>query len=152
MEYLEKGDILLINRKTVKRHGGKYVPPKNLLNENPLDYLIDIVNAEMFGHPLYPEINDKAGLYLYNIVHGHIFQDGNKRTGLEAALLFLRINGHRLNKSLNILEVDDRIIPSRGIRSIEILINFTLEVAEGKISLKECQNWFKINCIKIDQK
>ncbi|HFA50670.1 MAG TPA: type II toxin-antitoxin system death-on-curing family toxin [Bacteroidetes bacterium] len=31
---------------------------------------------------------------MFQIVTGHVFQDGNKRTGLEAAILFLKLNGH----------------------------------------------------------
>jgi hypothetical protein len=34
------------------------------------------------------------------IACNHIFSDGNKRTGLEAALAFLKLNGNRLNKNL----------------------------------------------------
>jgi len=40
MKYLTKKDIILINRETVKRHGGSFVPPLNILNENPLGYII----------------------------------------------------------------------------------------------------------------
>ncbi|MBK8347853.1 MAG: Fic family protein [Saprospiraceae bacterium] len=41
----------------------------------------------MFGE-LYPTLSEKAGLYMYNIISNHIFQDGNKRTGLEAGIVF----------------------------------------------------------------
>ena len=74
---------------TIHRHGGNFIPPNNFHHEDPLDYLIEAVAAEMFGKPLYPEIYDKAGLYMFNINGGHIFTDGNKRTALESALLFL---------------------------------------------------------------
>ena len=30
MKYLTKNDIILINRETVKRHGGNFVPPANI--------------------------------------------------------------------------------------------------------------------------
>lgn len=78
MKYLLKEDLILINKMTVDRHGGNYVPPKNLLNENPLDYLVDAVKSEMFGVALYPEIFEKCALYMYNIINNHVFQDGNK--------------------------------------------------------------------------
>ena len=68
MNYLAKDDIIIINQRTVQLHGGNFVPPFNLLNENPLDYLIEAVEAEMFGAPLYPEIDDKADIvYLVKI-------------------------------------------------------------------------------------
>jgi len=99
MEFLAKSDILLINRFMIEQFGGNFVPPENLLKPLALDYLIEIVDSEAFGVKLYPEIHHVAGVYLFNIVHGHVFQDGNKRTGLESMLLFLKLNGLTLNAS-----------------------------------------------------
>ncbi len=86
MELLQKRDIILINRLTIEDVGGNFVPPHNFLHESNLDYLVEIVDAEMFGNKIYPTISQKAGLYMYNIIANHIFQDGNKRTGLESGL------------------------------------------------------------------
>ncbi len=101
MEYLLKEDLILINRMTIKRHGGNFVPPFNLLKEEALDYLIEAVQAELFGKQVYPEVHEKTGLYLYNIVSNHPFQDGNKRTGLEAALLFLKLDDYKLKNGVS---------------------------------------------------
>ena len=79
----------------------------------------------MFGEPLYSEIHQKAGLYMYNIICNHIFQDGNKRTGLEASLLFLQLNNHYL------------------VIADALLTQFTLDVASGQHSLESVQEWFK---------
>ena len=147
MEYLQKEDIILINQMTIERHGGSYVPPSNILNEGPLDYLLEAVDSEMVGEALYPEIYQKAGLYMYNIISNHVFQDGNKRTGLESALLFLRLNDFRLKNNLEKINNSDRSIPRKGKSSTEILIEFTLEVASGEVTLEECQDWFKTNMI-----
>jgi len=38
-----------------------------------------------------------AAAYLYHIVQNHPFLDGNKRTGLVAALAFLDLNGVELD-------------------------------------------------------
>ena len=129
MELLTKTDIIVINYKTVKAHGGNYVPPYNFLHEANLDYIIDIIEAEMFGEPLYPEISDKASIYFYNIICNHIFSDGNKRTGLEAAVLFLGANGHQLSESLANID----------------LFNFVTAVASGQVTLDECRDWFQKN-------
>lgn len=146
MKYLTKKDIILINRETVKRHGGSFVPPFNILNENPLDYLIEAVEAEMFGAPLYPEIHDKAAVYMFNIITNHIFQDGNKRAGLAAALYFLEINNIVFSEPPKRPEIDGRFIPEN---TENILYNFTIEVASGKLTLEECQAWFKENIYQI---
>lgn len=85
----------------------------------------------MFGAPLYPTIADKAGLYCYNIICNHIFTDGNKRTGLEAALAFLKLNGMRLTKTL----------PN------QFITDFILKVASGQSSLEECKAWFEAHVV-----
>ncbi|MBK8052546.1 MAG: type II toxin-antitoxin system death-on-curing family toxin [Saprospiraceae bacterium] len=131
MKYLTKEFIVTVNKKTVKAHGGNYIEPANFLNESNLDYLLEIVSAELFGEPLYPDLSDKAGLYMYNIIANHIFQDGNKRTGLEAAIVFLRINGFNISQNLELDEI----------------YNFTINVASGMISLEECQSWFEANIV-----
>jgi death on curing protein len=89
MTYLDKEDITYINEQTVAAHGGNFMPPSNFLHEENLDYLLEAVQAEMFGEPLYPTISDKVAVYCYNIICNHIFSDGNKRTGLEASIAFL---------------------------------------------------------------
>ena len=129
MELLTKTDIIVINYKTVKAHGGNYVPPYNFLHEDNLDYIVDIIEAEMFGAPLYPTIADKRSVYFYNIICNHIFSDGNKRTGLEAAVLFLGGNYHQLRSSLKNSE----------------LFDFVTSVASGQVTLDECRAWFKDN-------
>ena len=129
--YLEKDDITYINEQTVAVHGGNFVPPNNFLHEENLDYLIEAVQAEMFGEPLYPNISDKAALYCYNIICNHIFTDGNKRTGLEAALAFLKFNGHRLDKNLPLDNIQD----------------FILKIASGLSNLEECKTWFEVNAV-----
>ena len=82
MRYLTKQRVVQLNEATVDAHGGNFMPPNNFLHEENLDYLLDAVQAEMFGEPLYPNISDKAAIYCYNIICNHIFSDGNKRTGL----------------------------------------------------------------------
>ncbi len=125
IQHLQKRDILKINRRMIDIVGGTFMLPDNLLKPSALDYLIEIVSADMFGKPLYPEIWDKAGVYCFNIIANHIFHDGNKRTGLESALLFLELNGFTLNAS------DDD------------LIAFATDVASGKFTLADMQQWFK---------
>ncbi len=132
MLFLSKQQIIVINKLTVKVHGGNFVPHYNSLNESALDYLVDAVYANLFAEPLYPTIFNKAGVYMFNIIANHVFSDGNKRTGLEAGLLFLKLNGHQLNNVL----------------SNEILTAFILSVASGEHTLESVQNWLKDNSVK----
>jgi death-on-curing protein len=129
MTYLDKEDIIYINQRTIDVHGGLYLPPNNFLHEENLDYLLGIVDSELFGQQMYPSIEDKAAVYCYNIICNHIFSDGNKRTGLESSLAFLNLNGKRLNA----------LLPKSD------LTNFILAVASGEVSLEDCRKWFAEN-------
>jgi death-on-curing protein len=132
MRYLDKQHIIRLNRATIDEHGGNFMPPHNFLHEENLDYLIDAVQAEMFGEPLYPTIADKTAVYCYNIICNHIFTDGNKRTGLAAALVFLNLNGFDLSETIN----------------DSILTAFILKLASGQSNLEECKAWFAENIVE----
>lgn len=88
MKRLTKDFIVELNKMTIKENGGHFLPPDNFLHGEQLDYLIEMIDAEMFGQPLYPSFADKAALYMFNVISSYIFQDGNKRTGLTSALTF----------------------------------------------------------------
>ena len=138
MRKLTKTGIITLNKESIINDGGNFMPPSNLLNESNLDYLIEIVDSEimvdseMSREPLYPEIWDKAAVYFFSIICNHIFSDGNKRTGLAAALVFLEAHNFQLND-----EVTDNI-----------LLDFVIKVASGESTLDECRTWFKENIIE----
>jgi death-on-curing protein len=69
--------------------------------------------ATFSGADLHETLPEKAAAYLFHVVKNHAFVDGNKRTGLACALVFLELNGYRWEAS------DDS------------LIALTLEVASG---------------------
>jgi death-on-curing protein len=48
------------------------------------------------GEYLHPTVFEMAGAYLFHIACNHPFVDGNKRTALMCALVFLGLNGQRL--------------------------------------------------------
>jgi death-on-curing protein len=132
MRYLKKSFIVFINKKSIDRHGGQFIQPYNLLRDESLDFLVESVQESVFGQELYPGIHDKAAVYMHSIIGNHIFSDGNKRTGLESALLFLELNNYKLNPDLT----DDD------------LYNFTIKVAEGKMTLDEVRAWFRSHITK----
>lgn len=131
MRYLTKFEICFLNKNNIKRFGGNFVTPNNFLHENSLDYLVDIVSADLFGEPMYPTLHQKAGVYLHNIICNHVFTDGNKRTGLDACILFLDFNQHQLSPNI----------------TNQILTDFIISVASGEQSLEAVQVWLKANAI-----
>jgi death-on-curing protein len=69
-----------------------------------------------------------AAAYLYHLVLNHPFVDGNKRVGLEAALIFLEINDARLNAS------------------DEELIDLVLKTIVGQLGKQEIAEFFRSHC------
>ena len=61
---------------------------------------------EVFGEDLYPTVYEKAAVLARGIIADHPFVDGNKRTGLMAALVFLNLNGIDTSK-LSDKELED---------------------------------------------
>lgn len=49
--------------------------------------------ATFGGQSVYADLVEVAAAYLYYIARNHAFLDGNKRTAMMSAIVFLRING-----------------------------------------------------------
>jgi death-on-curing protein len=79
--------------------------------------------ATFGGRDLYPDLFSKAAARMDSLIHNHPFVDGNKRTGIAAAALFLRQNGHRLTATNEELE------------------GFTRWVAESRPGIVEIAAW-----------
>ena len=97
LRYLTVDEILWV----AKRH----VPDNKALKENQLQYLVEIVGQGFGDTELFPTLPQKAAVYAHHIITGHIFLDGNKRTGMTCALWFLVLNSCSLR-----LGIDDSII------------------------------------------
>ena len=92
MRYLTKGQILLIHSliidETSGSHGVRDLHAILSLEKSPAQ--------SAFGKELYPTIFEKAALYARDIIMNHPFIDGNKRTGVVAASVFLENNGYEI--------------------------------------------------------
>lgn len=143
MRYLTRRQILKINRATVAEHGGNFVPPDNILNVSSLDYVLEIVANEVFGVKRFATIPAVAAAYCFYLVKGHVFSDGNKRTGLAAALIFLDLNGFRLRETPI---VGDLSIPRLENESDEVY-RFTYQLAAGAFQLETALAWFEQNTV-----
>ena len=53
--------------------------------------------AGLFGQEAYPTLSGKAAALMHSLACNHALVDGNKRLALLATVVFLRINGHRLD-------------------------------------------------------
>ena len=81
--------------------------------------------AQAFGGELlHRDVPSQTAAYLFHICRNHPFVDGNKRTALAAAELFVLLNGHVL-KATN-----------------EELVELTLGVAEGTLTKEAVTDFF----------
>lgn len=62
-----------------------------------LESAIESPFSSFGGIDLYPTIEEKAARLGYSLISNHAFIDGNKRIGIYAMLVFLEVNGIRLN-------------------------------------------------------
>ena len=53
------------------------------------------------GQDLYPTLIEKAGALCFSVVQNHPFIDGNKRLGHAAMEVFLILNGHEIQASVD---------------------------------------------------
>ena len=87
--FLPVESILKIHVVLVNKYGGLHgVRDAKLLDS--------AINLPIMVHQYHEDKNDDiyylAATYMYAITKNHPFVDGNKRTGLESALSFMRIN------------------------------------------------------------
>ncbi len=121
MNYLTSEQVLFIHARIIAETGGAH-------GVRELGLLLSAVarpQAIFDGQELYPDLFSKAGALLESLVGNHAFLDGNKRTAITSAGLFLRINGYRL------------------IASNQELETFTLLCAQRMVSLDQIIQWFK---------
>jgi len=89
VRFLTLADVLLIHNDQIARYSG-------LGAARDFGLLSSAVAqpAAMFsGEYLHSDLFEMAAAYAYHICQDHPFADGNKRTALAAALVFLDING-----------------------------------------------------------
>jgi death on curing protein len=85
--WIEKGDCLGFHNQLLARFGGL----EGLRDEGLLDSALN--RPQQLLHYGTPNLFDLAASYAHGIVKNHPFLDGNKRSGLMAAALFLELNG-----------------------------------------------------------
>lgn len=119
--FLALDDVLAIHGRQVQRYGGAH----GLRDVGLLQSALGLPQASFAGELLHGSVATQAAAYLFHIVSNHAFVDGNKRVGLAAALVFLRLNGHRLAAT------EDEVV------------DLTLRVAAGRATKAEVAVFFE---------
>ena len=113
--YLTVQTVIRIHDEIIQLDGG--LP--GIRDKNLLESALEVPKANMFGHEVYPTLEDKASAYLYHITQNHPFNDANKRTACTSSMFFLDING-----------VEQTV-------SEDCLLDAVLKVAKGEMTKEE---------------
>jgi death-on-curing protein len=101
VEYLTLSEVLVLHARLIQLTGGS----RGVRDVGLLDAALARPQATFGGDDLYPDLWTKGAALVHSLVHNHPFVDGNKRTALAAAAIFLELNGYRLVSS-NVEAVD----------------------------------------------
>ncbi len=124
-EWVESSVVLAIHDEQLAEHGGASGVRDVGLLESALARPLNLFS---FGAPDIPAL---AAAYAFGIVRNHPFIDGNKRTGLVVAELFLMLNGLTLTAN------------------DEACVLTILALAAGDLSEEDLAGWIRRNCAPI---
>lgn len=123
IEYLTAQQVLFIHARLLAATGGEH----GVRDIGLLQSAVARPQATFDGHDLYPDLFHKAAALMESLAQNHPFVDGNKRTAITAASLFLLRNGRRVNSTNSELE------------------QFTLWVVNEHPSQTAIATWFRDN-------
>jgi death-on-curing protein len=90
-----------------------------------LEGCIEKIQRILFGIELHPDLYEKAAALMHCLITRSPFENGNKRTGMAAALTFLEMNGIIID-----IEVNEGI-------------EFTRKIANSQVDIAEITTWLK---------
>ena len=119
--YLTAEQVLFIHYRLVSETGGEH----GVRDLGSLESAVARPQATFDQQELYPDIFEKATALKETLINNHPFVDGNKRTGVACAVLFLQQNGVSFSARNADLE------------------KFTLRVASSRAGHSEITKWLK---------
>jgi death on curing protein len=121
IRFLSVDDVLAIHEDTIAKEGGS----PRIRDVGLLESAVLMPQQRFGGEYLHPDVASMAAAYLFHISQNHPFQDGNKRTGALACLVFLKVNAVR------------SLPPPDDLEAI------TMSVASGRVSKQELISWMR---------
>jgi len=122
-KFLMLDEVLLIHKDQIDRYGGQ----PGIRDLNLLKSALAMPQAGFGEEYSHEDLVEMAAAYLYHIIRNHPFMDGNKRTGLVAALVFLALHSIEIETAETKLE------------------NLIWGVAEGRIKKAEVAEFLNSN-------
>lgn len=127
MKYLTPEQVLFIHSRVIAETGGIH----GVRDLGLLESAMARPQATFDGKELYADVFIKAAALMDSMVNNHPFADGNKRTGVMSAGLFLLINGYKLKTSSGSMEV------------------ITMWVATKKVTIEKLAQWMRKNSVPV---
>ena len=119
--FLTVEDVLVVHTRVIEEFGGDPA----VLDHGLLESATMMPAARYAGQLLHPDLPTMAAAYLFHLCRNHPFGDGNKRTALTAAEVFLLLNDQQL---------------TAGSRDVERLV---LGVADGSFTKQQAMTFFR---------
>lgn len=119
--YLTTEQVLFIHYRLVSETGGEH----GVRDLGMLESAVARPRATFDRQELYKDIFEKAAALMESLINNHPFVDGNKRTGITCAVLFIEQNGVLFSSQNAELE------------------KFTLRVASSKAGHSDIAEWLK---------
>lgn len=123
VKFLSTSRVLVIHDRAIKRFGGSY----GVRDLSLVESAVARPQAGFGGKYLYNNIFDMAASLLQSLLKNHPFIDGNKRTALSSAAIFLKLNGYKL------------------INNHKNEVEFAVKVDNQNLTLEEISKWLKEN-------
>ena len=89
LEFLTVDEVEALHAEQLGLFGGL----AGIRDRAALESAVGMASVTFDGELLHPTAFDAAAAYAYHLAENHPFVDGNKRTALNAALVFLGLNG-----------------------------------------------------------
>jgi len=114
-------NITEIHNDIIERYGGT----KWILNQGTIDYLVYLLNTKR-------DVFKKAALVMEQIIIGHPFMDGNKRTAFEVTDILLRGNGYHIHAAE------------------EEILHALLKIAKYECTVEEIEKWLRKKVLSLE--
>jgi death-on-curing protein len=121
MRYLSLQEVISLHSLLISQSGGS----SGLRDRGALESAVAQPEASFGGEELYPDLASKTAALGHALIQNHPFVDGNKRIGHAAMEVFLLLNGHEIDASV---DEQEQII---------------IEVASGKVPRIELGEWLR---------
>jgi death-on-curing protein len=125
--YLTAEQVLFLHDRLIEETGGEH----GVRDLGALESALARPRASFGDTEFYPGAMSKAAALMDGLTRNHPFIDGNKRTSISTAALFLQVNGYRLTATNSELE------------------ELAIRVTTVKPAIEEIAEWFRAKTARV---